>query len=173
MATIPATQSFLAGERVTASKLNAAAKTPLDFLMAPPRCKVRQAGTQQSITSGTETQISFDTEMYDNDNMYASSAADRITINTAGYYLVVGVYSFANGSNVTGYRRMSVYANGTLLASNTAPPVATNQYMEASGIVYFNAGDNANMKVIHTAGVAISGATTAYYPALAVHYLSQ
>jgi hypothetical protein len=111
MATIPATQSFLAGEKVTAAKLIAAAKTPLDFLMNPPRCGV-YAGAGISCANQTWTLVTFDTESWDTDSMHSTvTDTSRVTINTSGQYLVTFYARFL--SNATGYRQLNFRKNST------------------------------------------------------------
>ena len=108
MATVPATQTFLAGEKVTASKLIAATTTPIDFLMNPPRCNANSSGV--SLTSGTSTLVTLDAEAWDTDNMHSTAAnASRITINTTGQYLVSFYARFP--SNSTGYRQLNLRLN--------------------------------------------------------------
>ncbi|MEU9975085.1 hypothetical protein [Streptomyces sp. NPDC051014] len=108
MATVPATQTFLAGEKVTASKLIAATKTPLDFLMNPPRCNAYSSGV--SLTSGTSTLITFDSEAWDTDNMHSTTTnTSRVTISTTGQYLVSFYARFP--SNATGYRQLNLRLN--------------------------------------------------------------
>jgi hypothetical protein len=111
MATVPATQSFLAGEKVTAAKLIAAAKTPLDFLMNPPRCNA-YAGSAISLADQTTTLITFSTEAWDTDSMHSTSSnTSRITINTSGQYLVTFYARWL--SNATGYRQLNLRLNAT------------------------------------------------------------
>ncbi|MFF1776957.1 hypothetical protein [Streptomyces virginiae] len=109
MGTVPATQNFLAGEKVTASKLTAATKTPLDFLMNPPRCGV-YAATGVACASGTSTLVTFDSESWDTDAMHSTATdTSRITINTSGQYLVTFYGRFP--SNATGYRQLNFRKN--------------------------------------------------------------
>lgn len=109
MATVPATQSFLAGEKVTAAKLIAATKTPLDFLMNPPRVNA-YAGAAISLTSGTSTLVTLDSESWDSDSMHSTATnPSRITINTSGQYLVSFYARFP--SNATGYRQLNLRLN--------------------------------------------------------------
>jgi hypothetical protein len=109
MATVPATQSFLAGEKVTAAKLIAAAKTPLDFLMNPPRCNA-YSGTGIATATSTATLVTFDSEGWDTDSMHSTASnTSRITINTSGQYLVNFYARFP--PNATGYRMLNLRLN--------------------------------------------------------------
>jgi hypothetical protein len=123
MATIPATQSFLAGEKVTAAKLIAAAKTPIDFLMNPPRVNA-YASAVTPLTTSVSTLVSFDSEPWDTDSMHSTTTnPSRITINTSGQYLVTFYGRFL--SNATGYRQLNLRLNsgGNSGAGNTVSTV--------------------------------------------------
>ncbi|MEV5080334.1 hypothetical protein AB0K74_16390 [Streptomyces sp. NPDC056159] len=168
MATIPATQNFLAGERVTAAKLNRATRDPIDFLMNPPRAKITSAATQ-SVALTNEPYATFDTELYDNDGMWNPAAPTLLTIKTPGYYSVVGTFGFAN--NATGYRRLSIYVNGTLIASNMSPAIAANMYMSCSQVAYFRANDTASMRLVQNSGAALNAVVSAHTPTLTVQWL--
>jgi hypothetical protein len=123
MGAVPATQSFLAGEKVTASKLTAATKTPLDFLMNPPRCAVYTA-VGFSCASGVSTLVSLDTESWDTDSMHSSTYDSRVTINTSGQYLVTFYARFP--SNATGYRQLNFRKNsaGNATGGSTMSTIA-------------------------------------------------
>lgn len=124
MGTVPVTQSFLAGEKVTASKLTAATKTPLDFLMNPPRCGVYTA-TGIPCASGTSTLVTFDTESWDTDSMHSTSTdISRVAINTTGQYLITFYGRFP--SNATGYRQLNFRknSNGNSAGGSTMSTIA-------------------------------------------------
>lgn len=123
MATVPATYTFLAGEKVTASKLNAATKTVLDFLSNPPQAMVTgSASTAALITDGTGVLHNFLTEKYDTDNMVDIAAKpDRITIQTAGLYEVDWSY----GCSITS-------ASSTV--AGTPGQVSTNCFLYSSAV---------------------------------------
>lgn len=68
--------------------------------------------TNQTITNGVTTSISFDAERYDTNGMHDNSTnPERITIQTAGKYAFKGNVSFA--SNATGIRDILILLNGT------------------------------------------------------------
>ena len=63
---------------------------------------------QFSIGSGVNTVFNFDQKIFDNDNMYNSNT--KLTINTAGVYLICGNAFMQD--NATGYRKLTVRKNG-------------------------------------------------------------
>lgn len=110
MATIPPTQSFSAGEKVTGSKLTAGTKTVLDFLMNPPRVNAFLNSGTISLTSGTSTLITLEGESWDTDSMHSTASnTSRITIRTSGQYLVSFYARFL--TNSTGYRQLNLRSN--------------------------------------------------------------
>lgn len=70
----------------------------------------------QSISSATDTIISWDTEVVDvAANFFNSGAADRITIQANGNYIIRASGLFA--LNATGIRGISIKVNGTVVAT--------------------------------------------------------
>jgi hypothetical protein len=96
---------FVASNVLPASELNA--------VTDPPRCRVYNSANI-SITSGTATALTFDTETYDVGAMHSTSVnTGRITCPTdgAGWYTIGGCVRFA--ANTTGYREVKIQFNGT------------------------------------------------------------
>ncbi|MDT0472788.1 hypothetical protein RM863_11690 [Streptomyces sp. DSM 41014] len=111
MATVPVTQTFTAKEKVTAAKLNAATKTPLDFLLNPPRVNAfSSAATSVASSTSASTLIALESESWDTDSMHSTTTnTSRIYINTTGQYLVSFYARFP--SNATGYRLLNLRSN--------------------------------------------------------------
>lgn len=102
----------------------------------------------QSITNNTETLITFNQETFDNDTMHDNATNNsRITITTAGVYLIKAQLAFA--SNSTGYRQAlfkksnsSALAYVTIAAANgertnvqitTLAELSASDYIEVYG----------------------------------------
>lgn len=95
---------------------------------APPRCRVRRTASQ-TITTATTTQIAFDAEDFDTDTMHDTATNNtRITIKTAGVYLVTATVAWA--SNATGSRQAFFHLNG----SNTTG-TGPKAYASTAGVV--------------------------------------
>ncbi len=87
---------------------DAARKTYVDWRareeVTRPGARVHRT-SNQSIPHNTITAISFDSENYDNDNMWEGvTNPDRITIQTAGIYLIIGQVHWA--AHAAGFRAL-------------------------------------------------------------------
>jgi hypothetical protein len=56
-------------------------------LAAVPKARARRTGSSQSVSNATFAAVTFDLEVQDNDNIWASGSATRFTCRTAGLYL--------------------------------------------------------------------------------------
>lgn len=84
----------------------------LEFLIDPPACSVFH-NTTQSLVTATLTVLSANSEFFDNDAMHSTVTNNsRITIQTAGRYLVLGVVRFAT-SGAGNARLLQFLVNGT------------------------------------------------------------
>lgn len=93
-----------------------------------PTCKVHKSGTQ-SLSSGSATAITFDTEDYDPDGIHSTASnTSRITPSTAGVYKITAHAEIAAGSSA-GARTAELRINGsTIIARN-------NQISLANGLL--------------------------------------
>lgn len=67
--------------------------------------------TQLNAADQTGTILTWDTEIFDTDNIHDNTTnTDRLTCKTAGYYLIIGCVQFL--ANTTGYREAHVRVNG-------------------------------------------------------------
>ncbi len=74
-------------------------------------CEVTDA-SDQTISNATNTVVDFDSENWDTNTMHDTTTNNpRITIKTAGKYLIAAAITFDN--NATGYRQMILRVNGT------------------------------------------------------------
>ena len=78
--------------------------------IVPPACKVYKS-VSTSITSGSP--ITFDLETFDTDTMHSTvTNTDRITINTAGIYIVTFGYLINYAGTLT-KEQPTIYKNGS------------------------------------------------------------
>jgi hypothetical protein len=97
----------------------------------------------QSLSSGTFTKITFDTEEFDTNSNFASS---RFTPTVAGYYQITGVVNNSTGTQTvsTIYKNGSILKNGTNSSAYSAVATAliyligSTDYVELYG--YFGTG---------------------------------
>lgn len=88
-----------------------------------PLCRVYNSANE-SLTSGVDTAITYDSERFDNDTMHdTASNTSRLVAKTAGKYLMTACVRFA--ANATGQRSAAFRLNGsTYLVSNLANAAA-------------------------------------------------
>lgn len=154
---MPANQLFtdwVSGDLITAAKLN----NMKNNLLGGSGCGVKATATT-SISTGSTTSISFDTELHDTDGFFAPTSTN-IVIPTgfAGRYLIT-----ANGNiafNASGARVISIYINGTLNIS--APMAAGNpQSGGISRVLTLAAGDVITIRIFQDSGVSLAGSAVA------------
>jgi hypothetical protein len=143
-----------AGQILIGSGANAAAFT------TPDGCRVYNSAAQ-SIPNSTQTNLSFNTERYNNGGMHSTiSNNSRITAQKAGVYVITGNVEFA--SNATGMRVVGVILNGatpmaevripavngntTILSVSTLLHMAINDYVEL--FVYQDSGGALNVTLL-------------------------
>lgn len=100
-------------------------KTNTNNLIVPPSCRVYHSANQ-SLSNTTDTTLAFNSERFDTDSMHDTVTNNsRITIQTAGIYLLSATVSFeANG---TGVRVVWLRLNGaTKIAQQSAVPPGVN-----------------------------------------------
>jgi hypothetical protein len=87
-------------------------KNAIDAHASIPQARVSHSASQ-SIAHNTVTTLVFDTEEIDTDAMHSNVTNNsRLTINTAGKYIIESYMTFA--SNATGSRAVVVKKNGTI-----------------------------------------------------------
>ncbi len=90
-----------------------------EFFIDPPACAVYNS-TTQALSSSTQTALNANSETFDNDSMHSTSTnTSRITIQTAGRYLLSGTILFQ--AHASGARSVGFYVNGatSLIATSS------------------------------------------------------
>ena len=114
---VPSQETVAVGDKITASLWNDDVRDAVNFLISPPRCKLRKSVTQV-IPNATTTAITWDAEVYDTDTMHDNATNNtRITFTTAGTYLIT--LNAMWGASGTGTRRIVIEKNGTTYGSGT------------------------------------------------------
>src|SRR3990167_9330990 len=92
----------------SAAQMNAHIRDNLNFLYGAPACRVYH-NAAQAITTGTQPDLAFNSERFDNDTMHSTSSnTGRITSTTAGRYLACVNIEFE--ANATGFRASYIAA---------------------------------------------------------------
>lgn len=153
-------RTWATSEIVTAAMMNTHVRDNLNALdSSRQQCIVTKA--TQSITTGVNTDVLFDTEVVDTDSMHSTvTNTQRVTCTVAGVYVVSGYVNF--DSHATGYRRIGVVQNDAgityalVVGANVADAISTTVQMSTSGIASMIAGDFIHLNVSHTAGVSLN-----------------
>ena len=111
--------------------------------------------TSQSVPNATTTTISFDTEHADDGGLAdLATNATRLTIPTAGWYVVTGYLAWTN--NGTGGRQASLRKNGSDIAVQFLAPVSASYFihMNVSMVVNCATGDYLELAAWQDSGAA-------------------
>lgn len=121
-------------------------------------CRLNRVA-DQTITSGVATSILFTNESYDSDDMHSTSSnTSRITFQTAGLYLVGGMFHFAADTTGT-YRYLYLLLNGDTnkyLSVQYHPSTLGTDAKETTVLRYFAAGDYVELQAHHDASTNIA-----------------
>lgn len=164
MATWTNPPTFSAGGTATASDMNTLG-SDLALVGKPPAVYAYQTTAQTGIATGTATptKVTFDSTYINQDGMYvAATSKSKLTVVTAGYYLLSGLAAFNEpGSANTGLRWAVLYKNNSQLSGGaviTNPISATSSYTFLTTpqlIVNCAAGDYLELGIFHTQGANI------------------
>jgi hypothetical protein len=162
---IPSTRLFTAGEVETGAYLNSAVTNLGNFMLGKPIAYLRQTAAQ-TLTTATNTLLTFDTEDIDRDNGHSTTTnTSRYTAQTAGWYFITGAASFVG--NATGTRVARFLINGTALNAGgniTSATLNTNTCVAPiSNFVYLNVGDYLEIQVQQSSGANLNTYVTAPY----------
>lgn len=95
--------------------------------------------SNQSVSSGVNTKVAFDTEEFDTNNNFASS---RFTPTVAGYYQINSTVYMAGSANTQGIVAIFIYKNGSSYKQGTvfynATTAGTSFGTNVSSVVYCN-----------------------------------
>ena len=112
----------------------------------------------QSITTGTDTTVTFNTESYDTDGFHDNTTnSERITIPTGkgGKYLITAKTTYA--SNTTGIRGIYLYKNAAVFLTYNVQPAFTGECNTLlSYVVSLTAGDYIYFQTYQTSGGALN-----------------
>jgi hypothetical protein len=127
--------------------------TGVNNLIVPPVVFVSRVANQ-SIANNTDVAISWDTQIIDNDDMWASGT--NITVQTAGVYSVSLFVNYGLNSSV-GVRENYIKKNGTTQTTCTYMPNASFSHNTAlSGLVNCAANDVITLNAYQNYGGAMN-----------------
>lgn len=159
--------SELADLAVTSPKLASGAVTAAK-LARQPTGQVKRTTNQTGIVTGTNTAVSWETAAINSDNMYSAGAPTRLTIQTAGLYLVRGAVSFE--ATATGIRRAFIRVNNVAiiaLEQRDTLGASFTTIVNVGTFYVFSASDYIELVVFHDRGSDLSlMAASDYAPVL-------
>lgn len=137
--------------------------TLIDPAFIRPLVRVRRT-SNQSIPDNTTTAVSFDTAVFDPTTMWVIGSPTRLTILTAGLYLMGGCTSWE--ANATGTRELAFRVNGTteLESQDNRPDSGSVALQQAlSYLWFFDPGDFVELIARQESGGARNLVTQAVY----------
>lgn len=161
-----ATTDLEVGAIARSSQLGGGTLTPNPDLPIGRGCVRAIRDTDQSITTGTYTDISFSGVDRDDLGYWAAGSPTRLTIPKTGWYLVGANVNFA--SNAVGYRRVIIELNDSTYEIQDArgPNPSNATIVTISGLLYLTAGDYLKLVVFQTSGGALNAQTKDFSPTL-------
>jgi hypothetical protein len=153
---VPDQETAAVGGLISASLWNDDVRDAVDFLINPPRVRLRYDTTHLVGTSSYE-EHPWNVEVFDTDGIHTGSSS-QMTIVTAGTYLLTGAIAFEG--HATGQRRAAWYLNGSAIVGGLlAVPagVATNMVVPApTMMVSLTAGDDIELVAWQNSGSALN-----------------
>jgi hypothetical protein len=152
--------TFTAGSVLTATQMNTIG-TAVNNLVVPASCQLVRTSDLTSYTS--QTDVTFSSASWDTDSMFNAGTPTRITINTAGLYVVTMVGAVSATATMTAATPFIALNGSTSLAYHYVPVFSsTNHYWVTSFVYSFAASDFISFRVGFTGGSAyvVRGAAT-------------
>lgn len=122
----------------------------------PPACRVFHNANQSIAVSAVSQILAFNSERYDTSTMHDPAANTKITIPTAGLYLVTAGVEFA--SNATGYRQIELLVGGATfigIDNRTAVNGDTTK-LNIATVYKFTAGQYIEVRALQNSGGALN-----------------
>lgn len=125
-------------------------ETTVAGLIDPPLAWVT-AGAGFAAAQNVETTATWTIEIYDNDTMFVAGTPDRLTINTAGVYMVSIEAGLSGFATITSFR-VGVFQNGTRrFAERKGDDAGAHNYSTSlCGLVACNVADFLQLRVLWT-----------------------
>jgi hypothetical protein len=164
---VPSPAAFADVTEITGAFLNSNLRDTVNFLAYPPMARLKNEGASQSVTSGTDTAVTWasaNVNGYSSDNYSGwSGSGGKYTFPVDGRYYVYGQVAFP-GSN-TGQWQCGLRVNGTTTWYGTrtsAPGTSTaGLILSAERYLRVSATDYVEVMATQTTGSPVTLATSA------------
>lgn len=149
--------TFTSGAILTAAQMNEIGTNTNNYRV-PPLCRVYRNAALSHTSSANNQTPAFDTESFTNTDggavsgMWTSGDGSKITIRTAGVYVVTATIQFA--ANGTGFRQLEILLNGTTVIGKEveAGNSSYSSTLNASTIYSFAATNYIQCQVYQNSG---------------------
>lgn len=170
MATVPTPLDPAPGDKNSATAFDAGVRDVLNWLMTGyPRVHAYSAAGVAVPNSSGGTLITFDSEIYDTDNMHSTvSNTGRVTFTTAGLYRISIQISMPTATYSTLDMYTKLNANGVIGGGTTIKQNFYNVAAAATGNCFFNftrffnAGDYIEQFIDQTSGASRTCSGTSF-----------
>ena len=158
MAVVPVPHTWTPGDDATAASLQSLTAS-ISWLLTPPRARLRN-GAQQSIPTGAQTNVTFDTIDALSDLTLASSV---LTVQTPGVYLIAGYFGFSGTSGGSG-RNLDLMINGARTATQSIPtnPSYDPADLSITAEIALVVGQTIGLAVLQDSGGSISADSSSW-----------
>lgn len=150
-------RTWVTSEVVTASIMNTHVRDNLSELRTLHGCRVTKNATQ-SIATGSDVAVTFQTETYDTDGFHDTGAnTERITVPSGlgGYYQLRGKCQWAAAAG--GFRRAKIRLNGTtILEFSSMLTGNTSETVGAQTVENLAVGDYVELIAEHNQGAGLN-----------------
>ena len=137
----------------------------------PPMCRVKQT-SGASIGDASNTILAFNAEDFDTDGMHDNATNNsRITINTAGVYLVIASVRYTAG--VSDDTRISILKNGGNVGIDERGPNNTRSGQQVMGYYDLAAADYLEAQVYQNNSANTARTTDTPYTFLSAAWIGQ
>jgi len=137
----------------------------------PPMCRVKQT-SGQVVNDAENAPLAFDAEDFDTDAMHDNATNNsRITINTAGVYLVIASVRYTAG--VSDDTRISILKNGGNVGIDERGPNNTRSGMQVMGYYDLAAADYLEAQVYQNNSANTARTTDTPYTFLSAAWIGQ
>lgn len=168
-------RAFINGGNFDATNLANGAVTPPKISSWPKARAFHNANV--NIPSASTTTVALNSESYDTDSMHDTITNNsRLTIKTAGKYMIGGTIEFAGGASGT-YRKLFLVANSVnVLDADTKPPIGAQPVqLRVTTVADLAVNDIVELQVNQDTGsnlqlTGVSGATV-YSPVFWAHWI--
>jgi hypothetical protein len=136
--TLTRVQTYYDGAWVDGDTFRTVGANKYNNVVVPPSASIRRTTDQTGYASGG--QITWQSTQYDTDTMWSAGAPTRLTVNTAGIYLIT-FYVYLTATATLTYIQPDIIIDGNQFQTNFVPAISTTAaYAGVSATASLTAG---------------------------------